>query len=101
MFKLSSTSLEQLNLKKEFENPKAGGFVCFEGWVRDHNDGKKVTALHYEAFEPLCVSEAERIFAQTQEKFPILDAQCYHRVGELKVGDMAVWVGVTAVHRDD
>ena len=32
--------------------------------------------------------------------FAIEDAVCVHRVGRLDIGDMAVWVGVTAGHRD-
>ena len=101
MFKLSSRPLEGLNLRKEFANALAGGFVCFEGWVRNHNDGKKVIALEYEAYEALCVKEAGHIFAETKKKFAVLDAKCFHRVGKLKVGEMAVWVGVTSSHRDD
>ena len=101
MFKLSPTPLDKLNLKEEFANPQAGAFACFEGWVRNHNGGKKVTTLIYEAFEPVCMKEAEQIFKEAKQQFSILEAKCYHRVGELKVGEMAVWVGVTAAHRDD
>jgi molybdopterin synthase catalytic subunit len=101
MFKLYSTPLESLDLKKGFANPNAGAFACFEGWVRDHNEGKKVKALSYEAFEPLCVSEAEKILAEAKRQFGTLEAKCYHRAGDLKIGEMAVWVGVTTAHRDE
>ena len=37
---------------------------------------------------------------QALEKYAINSAICIHRLGKLKIGDMAVWVGVNAAHRD-
>jgi molybdopterin synthase catalytic subunit len=73
--------------------------VTFEGWVRDHNDGLPVLALDYEAYAPLAEKEGERILAEAREKFAIVGAVCIHRVGSLRIGDLAVWVGVSAAHR--
>ena len=100
MFKLSSTSLENLNLKTGFGCEEAGAFVSFEGWVRNYSDGEKVTALEYEAHENLCNAEAKKIFEESQRQFSIIAAKCFHRIGRLEIGEMAVWVGVTAGHRD-
>ena len=36
---------------------------------------------------------------ETRQKSPVLDAICFHRTGHLRVGELAVWVGVTAGHR--
>ena len=36
---------------------------------------------------------------EARRKFAIVDAICIHRVGTLEIGDIAVWVGVTAAHR--
>jgi molybdopterin synthase catalytic subunit len=81
--------------------PGAGGYVCFEGWVRDHNEGQDVTRLEYEAFEALAVKEGERILAEASKRFPIKHALCIHRVGSLELTDLAVWVGVSAAHRGE
>ena len=101
MFNLSKDPLEHLNLKQGLLSNASGGFACFEGWVRNHNDGKNVIALEYEAFDKLCETEAEKIFIEAQQKFDVIKMKCVHRTGKLKVGDMAVWVGVSAPHRDD
>lgn len=101
MFCLSKTPIEKLNLRGGFAHPGAGAFSSFEGWVRNRNDGKRVSALEYEAFAPLCNKEAEKIFKEARKKFKIIRACCVHRIGKLKVGEMAVWVGVTSSHRDD
>ena len=101
MFKIIETPLEDRDLKGAFSNPEAGGFVTFEGWVRNENEGQQVTALEYEAFTELAEKEGERILTEAGEKFDLLEAGCWHRVGHLRLGDMAVWVGVSAVHRNE
>ena len=100
MFQITSTPLEQINLREGLTAGSAGALSSFEGWVRNHNEGKKVSALEYEAYESLCTAEAAKIFQEVHEQFDCVAAKCFHRVGKLNVGDMAVWVGVTAAHRD-
>ena len=79
----------------------AGGYVSFEGWVRDENEGREVTRLEYEAFQELALKEGDRIIAEALSRFPIKHARCIHRVGSLHLGDMAVWVGVSSAHRGE
>ena len=81
-------------------NPTAGAYVCFEGWVRNHNEGKAVQSLEYEAYPELAEKEGARILGEAQTKFDILQGACIHRIGHLAIGDVAVWVGVTAQHRE-
>jgi adenylyltransferase/sulfurtransferase len=38
---------------------------------------------------------------QAIEKFGVSRAACVHRVGDLAVGELAVWVGVSAAHRQE
>ena len=78
----------------------AGAFTSFEGWVRDHNQGRGVDGLRYEAYAVLAETEGNRVLQEAQDKFAIVEARCVHRVGELGIGELAVWVGVTAAHRD-
>ena len=79
--------------------PEAGGFAAFEGRVRNHNEGRRVTALEYEAFEALALEEGARIVADAARRHGVLAAECVHRLGPLAIGDVAVWVGVAARHR--
>jgi molybdopterin synthase catalytic subunit len=99
MFELSNQPLDPTALRAPLQQPAAGALVVFEGWVREENKGHPVTSLFYEAAPQLCQSEAEKIFAEARDKFGVLGIRCAHRVGRLRVGDMAVWVGVTAGHR--
>ena len=85
--------------KKALPDPRAGACVTFEGWVRDRNEGQAVQSLEYEAYVPLAEKEGAQILAEAREKFALMGAACVHRVGHLALGELAVWVGVTAEHR--
>ena len=100
-FQISSTPLEKFKLKTKFSSKRIGALVSFEGIVRNHNHGKKVLALEYQAHQRLCEKEAKKILKEAVQKFDVIEMKCVHRIGKLKIGDMAVWVGVTASHRDD
>jgi len=79
---------------------EAGAYASFEGWVRDHNDGRPVRGLRYEAYAALAGAEGQRIVEEAAVRFGITGVHCVHRTGELAIGDLAVWVGVSAAHRD-
>lgn len=82
-------------------DPRCGAYTSFEGWVRNHNEGREVRELEYEVYTPLAVKEGERIIDEAVERFGVHHAELHHREGRLALGDCAVWVGVTAPHRDE
>jgi molybdopterin synthase catalytic subunit len=98
-FRLADAPFGIDELRLRLLDERAGAYAAFEGWVRNRNDGRKVDGLRYEAYAALAESEGERILGEAVERFDIVDACCVHRVGDLAVGDLAVWVGVSAGHR--
>ena len=101
MISITSGPIDPDALRRELFDPASGAYCGFEGWVRNLNDGQQVQQLEYEAYEPLAVSEGEKILAEALQKFPHLHAHCVHRTGLLEIGECAVWVGVSAPHRDE
>ena len=99
-FTLSDTPFATATLRAELLDDRVGGFASFEGWVRNHNADRAVHGLRYEAYSALAESEGEKIMAEAAERFAIIDARCIHRIGDLAIGELAVWVGVTSAHRD-
>ncbi len=99
-FRLADAPFDAAPLRTRLLNQRAGAFAAFEGWVRDHNDGRSVQGLHYEAYAELAEREGEVILDEALRHFAIVDAACVHRTGELSIGELAVWVGVSAAHRD-
>jgi molybdopterin synthase catalytic subunit len=98
-FALLDSQIDPRALRERLLADAAGAFVGFEGWVRDHNEGRAVRGLSYSSYRALAETEGERILAEARQRFDIVAAACVHRVGELAVGEMAVWVGVSAAHR--
>ncbi|MDQ3057715.1 MAG: molybdenum cofactor biosynthesis protein MoaE [Pseudomonadota bacterium] len=97
---LSEITFDITSLRAHLLRDSAGAYASFEGWVRDHHDGRAVSGLRYEAYVALAEAEGERTLEEAIAKFAIADARCMHRTGDLAIGDMAVWVGVSAAHRD-
>jgi len=100
-FRFTESAIDTESARRELQSSSAGGYVSFEGWVRDLNEGQEVTRLEYEAFQELAVKEGDRIVAEAMRRFPIKQALCIHRVGSLSISDIAVWVGVSSVHRGE
>jgi len=92
---------EQGEFDKMVRDARAGALVTFEGWVRDHHDGRTVTRLKYEAFDEMAISTGNAILEEARKRFAILKARVVHRVGEVGIGERAIWVGVTAEHRQE
>ncbi len=100
-FRFTESAIDAAAARRELLDHGAGGYVSFEGWVRDHNEGQEVTRLEYEAFQALGLKEGNRILTEAVQRFPIKHAACVHRVGSLDLSDMAVWVGVSSAHRGE
>ncbi|MBM4250912.1 MAG: molybdenum cofactor biosynthesis protein MoaE [Deltaproteobacteria bacterium] len=77
----------------------AGGFVCFEGLVRNVNHGKSVFRLDYEVYEVLALKEMRRIAAQAMTDFQLFSVRMWHRSGSLCIGETAVYIDVLSRHR--
>ena len=77
----------------------AGGIDVFVGVVRDHNEGKPVTLLEYEAYLPMARAEMERIAREVEARVPGATVAAAHRLGAMKVGDLAVVCAASAPHR--
>jgi molybdopterin synthase catalytic subunit len=98
-FSLTASAINPPELMEGLRDMRTGACVSFEGRVRDHNDGRPVRALEYEVYGPLAEAEGRRIISEALARFAVTDAACVHRTGNLALGDVAVWVAVTAAHR--
>jgi molybdopterin synthase catalytic subunit len=69
-FRFTEVAIDTQAARRDLLDRGAGGYVSFEGWVRDHNEGQDVTRLEYEAFQALAVKEGERILTEALQRFP-------------------------------
>ncbi len=82
-------------------HPGAGAITLFLGTVRDHNEGRDVSALEYSAYESMALAEMARIVDEIEGEMPVVRLAAHHRVGELDVGDAAVVCAASSPHRDE
>jgi molybdopterin synthase catalytic subunit len=78
-----------------------GAVVTFLGLVRNHNAGRSVRYLEYEAYEPLAIRAFERIVAEIGARWPGARIALHHRVGRLEIGEASVAIAARSAHRGD
>ncbi|MFJ2936783.1 molybdenum cofactor biosynthesis protein MoaE [Streptomyces sp. NPDC087219] len=76
----------------------AGGTALFVGTVRDHDGGRPVASLAYNA-HPGAEAELRRVAEKVAADFPVRAVAAVHRTGHLAVGDIAVIAAVSCPHR--
>lgn len=83
------------------ENPAAGALVTFSGLVRELDNEREVESLTLEHYPGMTESSLEKIIAQAQERWSILDVSVIHRIGELRAREQIVFVAVVSLHRSE
>jgi molybdopterin synthase catalytic subunit len=79
-------------------DPRAGAVVSFQGVVRDHDHGRGVTQLEYEC-HPSAADVLRELAAEIAADPDVYAVAVSHRVGLLKVGDVALVAAVSTAHR--
>jgi molybdopterin synthase catalytic subunit len=96
---LSEKPLDVTAVLDRVRHRDAGAVVLFLGTVRDHNYGRSVRFLEYEAYQALALREMARVASEAAARWPLLGIAMEHRVGHLSVGDVSVAIAVAAGHR--
>ena len=76
-----------------------GGLALFVGVVRDHNDGRRVDRLEYEAYEEMATRQMSQLAEQALARFAVRHVTLVHRLGRLLIGETSVLIVVAAAHR--
>ena len=76
-----------------------GAIATFSGLVRDHNQGRRVEFLVYEAYEALAVRTLERIVREAHQAWPDTRLGVHHRVGRLEIGEASIIIVAASPHR--
>ena len=76
----------------------AGAVVTFAGVVRDHDGGRGVTRIEYVG-HPTAEQVLATVVADVVSRSEAEAVAVSHRVGELQIGDAALVVAVSGVHR--
>jgi molybdopterin synthase catalytic subunit len=96
---LKSPPLSIFDAETFVASPDPGGAVVFIGTVRNKTQAKPVMRLEFEAYEPMAISEMQKIAEQALAQFAVTKIAIHHRVGVLEIGEIAVVISVSAPHR--
>ena len=99
MFEITDTPIRIEALTEAVSDSTAGAISTFIGTTRDHNRGRNVVRLEYEAYADMAVSEFEKIAGEASEKWEITRVAISHRIGEVPIGEASVAIAVSAPHR--
>src|SRR4051794_41622403 len=76
-----------------------GAVVTFVGLVRDHNVGRRVLWLEYEAYGPLAVKAFQQIASEAAARWIDARLAIHHRTGRIEIGEASVVVAAASPHR--
>lgn len=99
MAELTHQPIDTARLTREAARPDCGAIALFLGTTRDHHQGRRVTRLAYEAYEPMALAALARLEREALEQFEISMCRVIHRLGEVRLAEASVAVIVAAAHR--
>jgi molybdopterin synthase catalytic subunit len=99
MYQIVSEPIDVAAVTAAVARPSAGATVTFVGTTRDHNDGRRVSRLEYEAYPEMALVEMRKIGETAQQRWPIDKVAVVHRIGVVPLGEASVVIAVSAGHR--
>ena len=98
---VTSARLDSEALTALVDKKGDGAVVTFAGLVRDHNQGRQVKFLEYEAYEPLAIRALQRIVHEAGQLWPGARVAVHHRLGRLEIGEASIVIVAASPHRAD
>jgi molybdopterin synthase catalytic subunit len=99
---LVESPIDVASVQSKVAHAGAGGIALFCGAVRDESEGRAVVLLEYEAYRPMALAELKRCVDDVEKKMNgVVRLAVTHRIGALKVGDLAVVCAASSKHRGE
>lgn len=95
---VTDQAIDSAALLASVEDDRGGAVVTFAGVVRNHDGGRAVTGIEYVA-HPSAAALVDEVVASFAEREGVHAVVAQHRVGVLGIGDVALFVAVSASHR--
>ena len=95
---------DRLNLEEvmlELEDNSAGALSIFIGNVRNRGRSGNVSEIYYESYSKMAEQKMREIENEAQTKWEIKKLLAFHRIGNIKVGETSIIIGVSSEHRQE
>jgi molybdopterin synthase catalytic subunit len=97
---IRETPLDVTEVMDALDDDASGGVTLFVGRVRDHDGGKGVAGLDYQA-HPTALARLEQVAEKVAADHGVAGVAAVHRTGHLDIGDIAVIVATASGHRGE
>lgn len=98
---ITTAPLDTGALVQALDKSGIGAVTTFIGLVRDHNLGRRVLHLEYEAYEALALRGLDLIVTEAASQWPTVRLAIHHRIGRMEIGEASVAIAVASPHRAD
>ena len=98
-FELTTEPIDVASVARRVVLPECGATVTLDGFAREWTKGRRTKYLVYEAYDPMALSEMQRLGAEAHKRFDIAHIGIVHRTGRLEIGETSVVISVSAPHR--
>jgi len=99
LFEVTAAPLDPAAVASAVSRSGDGAVATFVGLVRDHNAGRRVLWLEYEAYAPLALKAFDRIGSEAAARWPGARLAIHHRTGRVAIGEASVAIAAASPHR--
>ena len=101
MIRITNNRLNLQEIMPELEDDSAGALSIFMGNVRNRGRYGHVSEIYYESYSEMAEQKLKEIENETQTKWEIKKLVVFHRIGNIKVGETSIIIGVSSEHRNE
>ena len=101
MIRITNNRLSLQEIMPELEDDSAGALSIFMGNVRNRGRFGNVSEIYYESYSEMAEQKMREIENETQTKWEIKKLVVFHRIGNIKVGETSIIIGVSSEHRNE
>src|SRR5262245_31870001 len=93
---ITAEPLDGAALAESVRTDEAGAVSVFYGVVRNHNLGRRVEYLEYDAYPPMAEKKMHAIADEVRGRWPVTGIAMHHRTGRLRIGEPSVIIAVAS-----
>lgn len=101
MIRITNNRLSLQEIMLELEDNSAGALSVFMGNVRNRGRSGNVSEIYYESYSKMAEQKMREIENEAQTKWEIKKLVVFHRIGNIKVGEASIIIGVSSEHRNE
>ena len=101
MISITNNQLSLQEVMLELQDNSAGAVSVFIGNVRNRGRSGNVSEIYYEAYSEMAEQKMREIENEAQTKWEIKKLVAIHRIGNIKVGESSIIIGVSSEHRHE